>query len=96
MCSHAHRQFAQQPLGLGCRFVGAEDGLRVRRQISGSPGRLAQFTLDADYRAGRSANVVATIPGRSAETLVIGTPTNGWFTTAAERGAPLRRALRHE
>ncbi len=32
-------------------------------------------------------NVVATIPGRSAETLVIGTPTNGWFTTAAERGA---------
>ncbi len=46
-----------------------------------------QFTLDADYRSGRSANVIATIPGRSTETLIVGTPTNGWFTTAVERGA---------
>lgn len=73
--------------GLPVLFVGAEDGRRVRRNIGSSPDRLAQFTLDADYRAGRSANVIATIPGRSAETLIIGTPTNGWFTTATERGA---------
>lgn len=68
--------------GLPVLFVGAEDGQGVRRQT----GSVFQFTLDADYRSGHSANVIATIPGRSAETLVIGTPTNGWFTTAAERG----------
>ncbi|NGY03271.1 M28 family peptidase [Solimonas terrae] len=69
--------------GLPVLFVGAEDGARLRAMS----GRIVRFTLDAELRGGQSANVVATIPGKSTDTLVIGTPTNGWFTSASERGA---------
>lgn len=69
--------------GLPVLFVGAQDGTRLRARS----GKIANFTLAAEMRSGQSANVIATIAGKSADTLVIGTPTNGWFTTASERGA---------
>lgn len=69
--------------GLPVLFAGAEDGVHIRQRA----GKSVTFVLDADYRVGKSANVIATIPGKSSDTIMIGTPTNGWFTTASERGA---------
>lgn len=68
--------------GLPVLFVGKQDGERLR----GQAGQSVRFLIDADYRSGRSANISATIAGKTADTLIIGTPINGWFTAAAERG----------
>jgi hypothetical protein len=69
--------------GLPVLLVGAQDGKR----LIASAGRTVAFTLNAELVAGQSANIVATIPGSSSDTVVIGTPINGWFSTASERGA---------
>lgn len=69
--------------GLPVLFVGAEDGRALRARS----GQNFSFTLDADYGEGESANVVVTIPGQSRDTLIVGTPVNGWFSTASERGS---------
>lgn len=75
--------------GLPVLFVGSQDGERLRKRAGGE----VHFTLDADYRGGRSANVVVTIPGRTPDTLIIGTPVNGWFTSASERGGGIGTLL---
>jgi hypothetical protein len=68
--------------GMPTLFIGREDGQRLATHS----GENANFVLDADVVQGSSANVVATITGASTDTLIAGTPVNGWFTTAAERG----------
>jgi hypothetical protein len=68
--------------GLPTLFIGKQDGQALARRS----GETASFVLDAELVQGTSYNVVATIAGAAPDTLVVGTPTNGWFTTAAERG----------
>lgn len=68
--------------GLPVLFVSAEDGDRLRKELHDP----VHFTLDAAMDVGHTANVVATLPGTSSDTLMIGTPINGWFTAASERG----------
>ena len=68
--------------GLPTLFVGKQDGQALARRS----GETAHLVLDAELRQGTSYNVVATIPGSAAGTVLVGTPVNGWFTTASERG----------
>lgn len=65
-------------------LVGKEDGDRIQ-QMSGSE---ALFVLDGDIDPSASYNnIVATLPGTGEGLIVIGTPINPWFTSAAERGS---------
>lgn len=69
--------------GLPVLLVGAQDGERLRA-LAGKPAR---FVLDAVLEPGTLRNLVATLPGRSEDMLMVGTPVNGWFEAATERGA---------
>ena len=75
--------------GMPTLFIGREDGQRLAAR-AGAP---VHFVLDAELRPGQSANVVATIPGASPEILMAGTPVNGWFSAAAERGGGIGTLL---
>ena len=68
--------------GLPVLYVGKDDGAA----LAARSGQVASFVLDADEMPGTSYNVVATLPGSGDGILMIGTPVNGWFSTAAERG----------
>lgn len=68
--------------GLPVLYIGKQDG----RTLAARSGETVRFVLDAAYGRGTSYNVVARIPGISDQVLMIGTPINGWFATAAERG----------
>lgn len=81
---HGKNVFAGSGIcGLPTLFVGKQDGAALR-ELAGTE---ALFILDAvlEERA-RTGNVLARREGQSDDVLVIGTPLNGWFTTAAERG----------
>ena len=62
--------------------VGKVDGAQIKL-MSGSP---ATFLLNATIETAQLSNIVATLPGNSNDIVMIGTPKNPWFTSAAERG----------
>lgn len=62
--------------------VGRDDG----RALRGRAGEQATLVLDAVVAQGTTQNVVAVLPGRSDRALIVGTPMNGWFRSATERG----------
>lgn len=74
--------------------VGKEDGAALRAHA----GEAATLVLDAGYEdgsalddagepiIGRSQNTIGVLPGSGDDVIVVGTPVNGWFSTAAERG----------
>ncbi|MDB5971061.1 MAG: hypothetical protein JWQ90_3511 [Hydrocarboniphaga sp.] len=70
--------------GLPVLLVGKQDGQRLSKLA----GARAHFTLDAQLAAGEFRNVVAR-RGSGTDLLVVGTPVNGWFTAAGERGSGL-------
>lgn len=75
--------------GLPTLLVDQALGARLR----GQAGTRATVVLDASVRRGTLDNVVAELPGRSAETLLVGTPKDGWYTTGAERGGGIGALL---
>jgi hypothetical protein len=62
--------------------VGRDDGAALRSRA----GQDARLVLDAAVEPGTTANVVGVLPGRSGRTVIVGTPMNGWFRAATERG----------
>lgn len=75
--------------GIPIVIVGKIDGATLRAR----DGMTARLVLDAALEdgsdgapIGHTRNVVATIPGQSDDTIIIGTPFTGWFGAAAERG----------
>lgn len=70
-------------------IVGKVDGQELRLR----DGRPAHLTLSGQYEdgedgspIGKTGNVVATLPGTTNDVIVVGTPYNGWFSAAGERG----------
>lgn len=68
--------------GLPVLIVGKQDG----QTLSSLSGSTAHFVLDAQLQDAVYRNVIATLPGSGSGTILVGTPSNGWFTAAGERG----------
>ena len=73
-------------------IVGKLDGDELRRR----DGMTATLVLDGEHQDGEegrpigtTANVVAMIPGAGDDVIIVGTPYNGWFAAASERGSGL-------
>jgi hypothetical protein len=64
-------------------LLGWEDGEALR----GRSGTTATFVLDAEIVDRTIDNVYAVVPGTGPGVVVVGTPLNGWFNTASERGS---------
>jgi hypothetical protein len=64
-------------------LVGWDDGEALR----GKTGATATFVLDAEIVDRTIDNVYAVVPGTGPGVVDIGTPLNGWFNTASERGS---------
>ncbi|WP_165797286.1 PA domain-containing protein [Solimonas fluminis] len=64
-------------------IVGKQAAAAIREQ-----GARARIVVDASYReSGTESNVAALLPGRDPDNIiVVGTPVNGWFLSAGERG----------
>ncbi len=64
-------------------IVGKQAAAAIREQ-----GTRARIIVDASYSAsGSESNVAALLPGRDPDNIiVVGTPVNGWFLSAGERG----------
>lgn len=69
--------------GLPVLVVGSQDGAL----LSSLSGQAAEVVLDASVQPGESQNVVAVREGPGPGVVIIGTPLNGWFRTATERGS---------
>lgn len=69
--------------GLPVLVVGSQDGAL----LSSLSGQVADVVLDAVVRPGESQNVVAVREGPGPGVVIVGTPLNGWFRTATERGS---------
>ena len=64
-------------------LVGWDDGEALRA----FDGQFARFVLDASIKTGATDNTYAVIPGQREEVVIVGTPLNGWFNVASERGS---------
>ena len=64
-------------------IIGKQAAAAIRDQ-----GVRARIVVEASYReAGSESNVAALLPGRDPDNIiVVGTPVNGWFLSAGERG----------
>jgi dienelactone hydrolase len=78
---NTHYQAAPGPLPV--LLLGWEDGESLRDRT----GATATFVLDAEVVTRATDNVYAVVPGTGPGVVVIGTPLNGWFNTASERGS---------
>ncbi|AXQ28349.1 hypothetical protein D0B54_06490 [Solimonas sp. K1W22B-7] len=81
-----NRDVATYGLGtLPTMVIGKQAGAAIREQ-----GVRARMVVDASYRdasSGRESNVAALLPGQDPNNIVVvGTPVNGWFLSAGERG----------
>jgi hypothetical protein len=64
--------------------VGADDGAALRAAIAGGSAVSAAITVDASESPGVGRNIVGTLPGREATSLVIGAHYDSWFAGAAD------------
>lgn len=78
---NTHYQAAPGPLPV--LLLGWEDGEALR----GQDGATATLVLDAEVVTRTTDNVYAVVRGTGPGVIVMGTPLNGWFNVASERGS---------
>jgi hypothetical protein len=75
--------YRAEPGPLPVLLLGWEDGEALR----GRTGTTATFVLDAEIVDRTIDNTYAVVPGTGPGVVVVGTPLNGWFNVASERGS---------